>query len=84
MIVKSKFEEEHIGNLRRLLERLWKFKLRINADKCTFGVQLGKLLGFIISQKGIKMDLDKVQAIIEMPTPSMEKEVIIYLHMTNN
>ena len=43
-------------------ERLRKFKLRLNPAKCTFGVKSGKLLGFIVSQRGIKVDPDKVCA----------------------
>ena len=34
--------------------------------ECTFGVKSGKLLGFVVSQKGIEVDLDKVKAILEM------------------
>jgi len=49
MITKSKSEEEHLVNLRKLFERLRKFKLRLNLAKCTFGVRSGKLLGFIVS-----------------------------------
>jgi len=75
MIAKSRSEEEHLVNLRKLFERLRKFKLRLNPAKCTFGVRSGKLLGFIVSQRGIKVDLDKVRAILEMPHPRMEKEV---------
>jgi len=50
MIAKSKYEEEHLVNLRKLFERLRKFKLRLNPTKCTFGMRSGKLLGFIVSQ----------------------------------
>ena len=49
MIAKSKTEEEHLVNLRKLFERLRKYRLRLNPAKCTFGVKLGKLLGFIVS-----------------------------------
>jgi len=38
-------------------------------------VKSGNLLGFIVSQKGIEVDPDKVRAIIEMPIPNTEKEV---------
>jgi len=75
MIAKSESETEHILNLKKLFERLRKFKLKLNPAKCTFGVKSGKLLGFIVSQKGIEVDLDKMRAIIEMPTPNTEKEV---------
>jgi len=60
MIAKSESEDDHIMNLRKIFERLRKFKLRLNPTKCTFGVKLGKLLGFIVSEKGIEVDPDKV------------------------
>jgi len=66
MIAKSRSEEEHLVNLRKLFERLRKFKLRLNPAKCTFGVRSGKLLGVIVSQRGIEVDPDKVRAILEM------------------
>ena len=66
MIAKSQTEEEHLVNLQKLFERLRKFKLRLNPNKCTFGVRSGKLLGFIVSEKGIEVDPDKVKAIQEM------------------
>ena len=47
----------------------------MNPKKCVFGVTSGKLLGHIVSQKGIEIDPDKVKAIREMPAPKTEKEV---------
>jgi len=49
MIAKSRMEEEHLVNLRKLLGRLRKYMLRLNPAKCTFGVKSGKLLGFVVS-----------------------------------
>ncbi|XP_014499251.2 uncharacterized protein LOC106760315 [Vigna radiata var. radiata] len=83
MIAKSESKEEHILNLRKLFERLRKFKLRLNLAKCTFGVKSGKLLGFIVSQRGIEVDPDKVRAIVEMPVPRKEKEVRGFLGRLN-
>jgi len=83
MIAKSKSEEEHLANLRKLFERLRKFKLRLNPAECTFGVRSGKLLGFIISQKGIEVDPHKVRAILEMPHPCTEKEIRGFLGRLN-
>lgn len=56
MIAKSKTEDDHLDHLRKLFVRLWKFQLRLNPAKCTFGVHSGKMLGFIVSQKGIEVD----------------------------
>jgi len=83
MIAKSESEEEHLVNLRRLFERLQKFKLRLNLAKCTFGVKSRKLLDFIVSQKGIEVDPDKVSTIIEMPIPNTKKEVRGFLGRLN-
>ena len=63
MIFKSQTEEEHLVNLQKLFERLRKFRVRLNINKCTFGVRSGKLLGFIVSEKGIEVDPAKVKAI---------------------
>jgi len=82
-IAKSRSEEEHLVNLRKLFERLRKFKLRLNPAKCTFGVRSGKLLGFIVSQRGIEVDPDKVRAIREMPHPRTKKEVRGFLERLN-
>jgi len=83
MIAKSKSEEEHLANLRKLFERLRKFKLRLNPAKCIFGVRSGKLLGFIVSQKGIELDPVKVHAILQMPHPCTEKEIRAFLGRLN-
>ena len=75
MIARSQTEEEHLDHLKKLFVRLKEYKLKLNPNKCTFGVRSGKLLGFIVSNKGIKVDPAKVKAIQEMPAPRTEKEV---------
>ncbi|PKI73139.1 hypothetical protein CRG98_006481 [Punica granatum] len=74
MIAKSKEGEDHLINLRRLFERLKKYKLRLNQTKCTFGAKSGKLLGFVVNERGIEVDPDKVKAIRELPPPSTVRE----------
>ena len=69
MIAKSQGEDDHVVNLRKLFERLRKFQLKLNPAKCTFGATSEKLLGFMISKKGIEIDLDKVRAIQDLPPP---------------
>ncbi|XP_012442061.1 uncharacterized protein LOC105767082 [Gossypium raimondii] len=75
MIAKSRTEEEHVQVLRKLFLRLRKFQLKLNPAKCTFGARSGKLLGFVVSEKGIEIDLDKVKAIRDLPPPCTQKEV---------
>ena len=75
MIVKSKDRGSHAINLRKFFERIKEYRLRLNPQKCTFGVTAGKLLGFLVSNRGIKIDPSKVKAILEMPPPKSEKEI---------
>ncbi|RDX86335.1 Tf2-8, partial [Mucuna pruriens] len=67
--------EQHIEDLRKLFTRLRKYRLRLNPAKCTFGVKTGKLLGFVVNERGIEVDPDKVKAIREMLTPKTDSEV---------
>ena len=42
---------------------LRKFNIKLNPEKCTFGVPKGKLLGYIVSERGIEANRDKIAAI---------------------
>ena len=75
MMVKSTTREGHFIALDKFLAREKKYNLWLNPKKCIFGVTSGKLLGHIISQKGIEVDPDKVKAIREMSVPRTEKDV---------
>ena len=75
MMVKSKMREGHFEALDKFLERIERYNLRLNPKKCVFGVTLGKLLGHIVSDRGIEVDLDKIKSIQEIPVPKIEKEV---------
>ena len=59
-----------IPALWKFFEKIWFYKLRLNPKKCTFGVTFGKLLGFMVSQSGIEVDLEKIKAIVEMKPPN--------------
>jgi hypothetical protein len=49
--------------------------MRLNPAKCSFGVQSGKFLGFMLTNRGIEANSDKCQAIIDMRSPMIVKEV---------
>ena len=67
MIAKSQGEDDHVVNLRKLFECLRKFQLKLNPTKCIFGATFEKLLGFVVSKKGIEIDPDKVRTIQDLP-----------------
>jgi hypothetical protein len=59
MIVKSKEEIDHVDHLKRVFEQTRKYNMRLNPEKCTFGVQAGKFLGFYLIERGIEANCDK-------------------------
>ena len=75
MLVKSKEEEDHLDNLKETFNTLRQYSMKLNLPKCAFGVSSGKFLGFMVSQKGIETNLEKVRAILEMSSPKTIKEV---------
>ncbi|XP_027168835.1 LOW QUALITY PROTEIN: uncharacterized protein LOC113768604 [Coffea eugenioides] len=83
IIIKSKRAENHLVDLKKLFERLRKYNLKLNPAKCAFGAPAGKLLGFIISKRGIEIDPAKIKAIRDMPVPKTQKDVKSFLGKIN-
>ena len=69
ILVKSHTFMDHLADLEKVFDRLAKYHLMLNPKKCVFGVTSGKLLGFIVSRRGIEIDPKKVKAILDMPPP---------------
>ncbi|KAL0433310.1 UNVERIFIED_CONTAM: hypothetical protein Slati_2665300 [Sesamum latifolium] len=51
------------------------FGMKLNPTKCTFGVRGGKCLGFMISQRGIEVNVENIKAILKMQPPRSIREV---------
>ncbi|RDX96123.1 hypothetical protein CR513_21252, partial [Mucuna pruriens] len=75
MVVKSSKAETHYHTLERVFTILRKNQLRLNPEKCSFGVRADKFLGFMLTERGIEANPDKCQAIINMRSPQNVKEV---------
>ena len=60
MLVKSLHEVDHLDDLRKTFDTLRSFNMKLNPNKCAFGVTTGKFLGFLVSQKGIEVNPEKV------------------------
>nr|XP_009388298.1 PREDICTED: uncharacterized protein LOC103975116 [Musa acuminata subsp. malaccensis] len=75
MIVKSQEAETHLADLAEAFATLRKFGMRLNPTKCAFGVTSGKFLGFIVHERGIDTNPEKVQAIINMQSPRTIKDL---------
>ena len=69
--------------MKKLFERLRIFHLKLNPAKCTFRATSGKLLGFVVSKKEIKIDPNKVQVIQDLPPPQTQKKVRSFMGRLN-
>ena len=75
MLIKSKEELAHLDDLKETFTTLKQYQMKLNPAKCVFGVASGKFLCFMVSQRGIEANLEKVQEIINITLPKTVKEV---------
>ena len=75
ILVYNRSKEEHVRHLNYVLQRLQEEKLLLNLKKCSFMKEELVYLGFVVSADGLKIDLGKIKAIIEWPSPKSVFEV---------
>ena len=75
MLVKSIREDDHLDDLKETYDTLCSYNMKLNLKKCAFGVTTRKFLGFLVSQRGIEVNPDKIKAIMELTLPKNVKEV---------
>ncbi|GJU39369.1 reverse transcriptase domain-containing protein [Tanacetum coccineum] len=75
MVIKSKTEPEMIKDVEEPLLTLKKVNMKLNPKKCSFGMDEGKFLGYMVTSKGIRANLEKSKAVINMPSPSNLKQM---------
>ena len=75
MVVTSLEKSRHVTDLEELFVTIARYKLKLNPEKCIFGVEVGKFLGFLLSERGIEANPDKCAAILAMRSPATIKEV---------
>ncbi|XP_057443271.1 uncharacterized protein LOC130735212 [Lotus japonicus] len=75
MVVKSEEMGGHCMDLAEAFGEIRKHNMRLNPEKCSFGIQSGKFLGFMITRRGIEVNPDKCKAILDMQSPTSVKEV---------
>lgn len=73
MVVKSSNTNDHPKYSAKVFTKLRKHNMRLNPEKCTFRFGRGKLLGFMITDRGIKANPDKCEALIAMRTYKLLK-----------
>ena len=75
MLVKSTTAELHIAHMAEAFQILKEYNMKLNPAKCAFGVSAGKFLGFIVKNRGIEANPDKIKDVLDMPSPSSITEV---------
>ena len=79
----SKKREEHAFHLKQIFERCRKYGISLNPKKCVFAVTEGKLLGHVVSKKGISIDPERIKAIKLIPLPHNKKGMQSFMGTIN-
>src|SRR6266566_1617963 len=75
IVVKSRKNETLLDDLKETFDNLRVYKMMLNPAKCVFGVPAGKLLGFLVSERGIEANPDKIKAITSLAKPENINDV---------
>ncbi|KAL0312171.1 UNVERIFIED_CONTAM: hypothetical protein Sradi_5616400 [Sesamum radiatum] len=74
MLVKRK-EEDHLKDLEQAFGIMRSYRMKLNPNKCTFGVRCGKFLGYMVSEKGIEANPEMIEVITRIQSPTTLKEL---------
>jgi transposase InsO family protein len=83
ILVHAATREDHDKKLKEVLKRIHDAGMTLNRGKCEIGVKEVKYLGYVVSEKGLTIDPSRVEAIVNMPSPTNKKEVLQILGMIN-
>jgi hypothetical protein len=75
IMVRTKRGSTLVEDLTLVFDKLWATHTKLNSDKCVFGVSAGKLLGFLVSHRGIEANPEKIKEIETMRPPARIKDV---------
>ncbi|KAM1945529.1 hypothetical protein ACFX13_000507 [Malus domestica] len=83
VVVKLKCRRAHLDDLRQAFLRMRQDNLKMNPAKCAFGVSVDNFLGFLVHHRGIQVDENKAQVIIDAPPPTTKKQLQSLLDKIN-
>jgi hypothetical protein len=75
IVVKLEKRGDLLDDLKETFNNLRKFKMMLNPKKCVFGMSSGKLLGYMVSSRGIDANPKKVEAIKKLQPPRTRREI---------
>ncbi|GJU19313.1 reverse transcriptase domain-containing protein [Tanacetum coccineum] len=75
MVIKSKEETGLLADIAETFEGLKTINMKLNPKKCSFGVEEGKFLGYMVTSEGIRANPKKTKAISDLQSPKTLKEM---------
>ena len=65
IVVKSETRVEHVQHLEEIFRLMRAYNMKLNPAKCTYGVSVGKFLGFMVAQRGIEVNPTQIKVVLE-------------------
>ena len=88
VVIKSRIKEDLVSDLSETFTNLRRFRWKLNPEKCVFGVPSGKLLGFIVSYRGIEVNPEKLKEFLTnspvLVPPMPEEPLLLYIAVTSH
>ncbi|GJT26430.1 reverse transcriptase domain-containing protein [Tanacetum coccineum] len=75
MVIKSQAEQDIIRDVEQTFSTLRKINMKLNPKKCSFGMEDGKFLGYVVTSEGIRANPEKTKAVRDMPSPRTLKQM---------
>ncbi|GJS62277.1 reverse transcriptase domain-containing protein [Tanacetum coccineum] len=75
MVIKSRTEQDIIKDIEQTFSTLRRINMKLNPKKCSFGMEEGKFLGYIVTSEGIRANPEKPKAVMDMPSPKTLKQM---------
>ncbi|GJZ73042.1 reverse transcriptase domain-containing protein [Tanacetum coccineum] len=75
MVIKSRTEQDIIKDIEQTFSTLRRINMKLNPKKCSFGMEEGKFLGYIVTSEGIRANPEKTKAVMDMPSPRTLKQM---------
>ncbi|GJX32093.1 reverse transcriptase domain-containing protein [Tanacetum coccineum] len=75
MVIKSQAEQDIIRDVEQTFSTLRKINMKLNPKKCSFGMEDGKFLGYVVTSEGIRENPEKTKAVMDMPSPRTLKQM---------
>jgi hypothetical protein len=83
IFTKSPDFRDHLKDVEEIFKALIEAQLSLNAVKCTFFQKKLEYIGYTISQSGVEQNKQKMDAILDFPTPTKTKHLRPFIGMCN-